>query len=123
MEFENLPRWLRLGLVLNLSIIVWRIWVSANLMITLLPFRTFPDWVSDPPMYLIFYGMGFVGLHMAVNGDRRPLLFWDVVYLALIVPLTRPVWISGAVIAAIATYIGHRRMRLEHQASEARLPT
>jgi hypothetical protein len=74
-------------------------------------------------MYLIFYGLGFVGIQMAVTGDRRPLLFWDVVYLVVLVPLplVRPVWFFGALIATIATYIGHRRMRRELRTYEANL--
>jgi hypothetical protein len=72
-------------------------------------------------MYLIFYGLGFVGIQMAVTGDRRPLLFWDVVYLAVLVPLVRPVWLFGAVTATIATYIGDRRMRRERRTCEANL--
>jgi hypothetical protein len=91
--------------------------------IALLPYRTVTDWISDPPILLIFYGSGFIGIQMAVTGDRRPLLFWDVVYLVLLVPLpfARPVWFFGAVIATIATYIGHRRMRRELRTCEANL--
>jgi hypothetical protein len=123
MHTGKLSRWLWLGLILNISIMVWRFWVSTDLVIALLPYRTVTDWIRDPDpcMYLIFYGSGFVGIQMAVTGDRRPLLFWDVVYLALIVPLVRPVWFFGAVIATIATYIGHRRMRREHRTCEANL--
>ena len=108
-------------------------------LIALLPYRTVTDWTSDPDgcIWLIFYGLGFVGIQMAVTGDRRPLLFWNVVYLALLVPferwsamsletllrypsnLVRPVWIFGAVIATIATYIGHRQMRRELRTCEA----
>ena len=119
----KLSRWLWLGLVLNISIMVWRFWVSAAQVIALLRYGTVTDWISDPPMYLIFYGSGFVGIQMAVTGDRRPLLFWDVVYLLVLVPLplVRPVWFFGAVIATIATYIGHRRMRRELRTCEANL--
>ena len=121
MQSGKLSRWLWLGLILNISIMVWRFWVSADQVIALLPFRTVTDWISDPPMYLIFYGSGFVGIQMAVTGDRRPLLFWDVVYLVLLVPLplVRPFWFFGAVIATIATYIGDRRIRGELRTSEA----
>jgi len=123
MQSGKLSRWLWLGLILNISIMVWRFWVCMGLLIALLPYRTVTDWISDPPMYLIFYGSGFVGIQMAVTGDRRPLLFWDVVYLVLLVPLplVRPVWFFGAVIATIATYIGHRRMRRELRTCEANL--
>ena len=123
MQSGKLSRWLGLGLILNISIMVWRFWVSADQVIALLPYRTVTDWISDPPMYLIFYGSGFIGVQMAVTGDRRPLLFWDVVYLVLLVPLpfARPVWFFGAVIATIATYIGHRRMRRELRTCEANL--
>jgi hypothetical protein len=125
MHTGKLSRWLWLGLILNISIMVWRFWVSTDLVIALLPYRTVTDWISDPDpcMYLIFYGSGFVGIQMAVTGDRRPLLFWDVVYLVLLVPLplVRPVWFFGAVIATIATYIGHRRMRRELRTCEANL--
>ena len=95
----------------------------SDSVIALLPYRTLPDWTSDPDpwIWLIFYGLGFVGIQMAVTGDRRPLLFWDVVYLVLLVPLpfARPAWFFGEVIATIATYIGHRRMRREHRTCEA----
>src|SRR5688572_30795939 len=123
MHTGKLSRWLWLGLILNISIMVWRFWVSADQVIALLPYRTVTDWISDPPMYLIFYGSGFIGIQMAITGDRRPLLFWDVVYLVLLVPLpfARPVWFFGAVIATIATYIGHRRMRRELRTCEANL--
>jgi hypothetical protein len=115
MQSGKLSRWLWLGLLLNVSIMVWRFWVCTDQVIALLPYRPVTDWISDPPMYLIFYGSGFVGIQIAVTGDRRPLLFWDVVYLVLLVPLplVRPVWFFAAVIATIATYIGHRRMRRE----------
>ena len=121
MQSGKLSRWLWLGLILNFSIMVWRFWVSTDLVIALLPYRTATDWISDPDpwVYLIFYGSGFLGIQMAVTGDLRPLLFWDLVYLALIVPLVRPVWFFGAVIATIATYIGHTRMRSEHRTREA----
>ena len=148
MHTGQLSRWLGLGLILNISIMVWRFWVSAEQVIALLPYRTVTDWTRDPDpcIYVIFYGLGFVGVRMAVTGDRRPLLFWNVVYLVLLVPnwehlkfgrwspmsletllrypsnLVRPMWIFGAVIATIATYIGHRRMRMEHRTSEAPLP-
>ena len=135
----RLSRWLWLGLVLNISIMVWRFWVITNSLIALLPYRTVTDWTRDPEgcIWLIFYSLGFVGVWMAVTGHRRPLLFWNVVYLALLVPfgrwspmsletllrypsnLVRPIWIFGAVIATIATYIGHRRMRMESRTSEA----
>lgn len=127
MQSGKLSRWLWLGLILNISIMVWRFWVIGVSLIALLPYRTVTDWISDPDpcMYLIFYGSGFVGIQMAVTGDRRPLLFWDVVYLVLLVPLplVRPVWFFGAVIATIATYIGHRRMRTELRTCEANLST
>ena len=136
MQSGKLSRWLGLGLVLNISIMVWRFW--SIIMIARLPYRPVTDWISDPDscMYLIFYGLGFIGIQMAVTGDRRPLLFWNVVYLALLVPferwfpmsletllrypsnLVRPVWIFGAVVATIATYIGHRRMRMESRTSD-----
>ena len=123
MQSGKLSRWLWLGLSLNISIMVWRFWVSADQVIALLPYRTVTDWISDPPMYLIFYGSGFIGVQLAVTGDLRPLLFWDVVYLVLLIPLpfARPVWFFGAVIATIATYIGHRRMRRELRTCEANL--
>ena len=123
MHTGKLSRWLWLGLILNVSIMVWRFWVCADQVIALLPYRTVTDWISDPSMYLIFYGSGFVGIQMAVTGDRRPLLFWDVVYLVLLVPLplVRPVWFFGAVIATIATCIGDRRMRGELRSCEAKV--
>jgi hypothetical protein len=120
MHTGKLSRWLWLGLVLNISIMVWRFWVIAYQAIALLPYRTVTDWISEPPVLLIFYGAGFFGIQMAVTGDRCPLLFWDVVYLALIVPL-RPVWLFGAAAATIATYIGHLGMRREHRTREATL--
>ena len=142
MQSRKLSRWLWLGLTLNISIMVWRFWAISDSLIALLPYRTVTDWTSDPDgcIWLIFYGLGFVGIQMAVTGDRRPLLFWNVVYLALLVPfgrwspmsletllrypsnLVRPIWIFGAVIATIATYIGHRRMRMENRTSEAAVP-
>src|SRR4030095_13480234 len=125
MQSGKLSRWLWQGLILNISIMVWRFWVCTDQVIALLPYRTVTDWISDPDpcIYLIFYGSGFVGIQMAVTGDRRPLLFWDVVYLVLLVPLplVRPVWFFGAVICTSATYIGHRRMRRELRTCEANL--
>ena len=141
MHTGKLSRWLGLGLILNISIMVWRFWVISDSLIALLPYRTVTDWTSDPDpcIWLIFYGLGFVGIEMAVAGDGRPLLFWNVVYLVLLVPfgrwspmsldtllrypsnLVRPIWIFGAVIATIAIYIGDRRMRMEHRTCEATL--
>ena len=141
MHTGKLSPWLWLGLILNTSIMVWRFWAISDSLIALLPYRTVTDWTSDPDgcIWLIFYALGFVGIRMAVTGDRRPLLFWNVVYLALLVPfgrwspmsletllrypsnLVRPIWIFGAVIATIATYIGHRRMRRQLRTCEANL--
>jgi len=121
MQSGKLSRCLLLGLILNISIMIWRFWVCADQAASFLPYRTVTDWISDPPMYLIFYGSGFVAIQMAMTRDRRPLLFWDVVYLVLLVPLpvVRPVWFIATVIATIATYTGHRRMRTEHRTCEA----
>jgi hypothetical protein len=136
MHTGKLSRWLGLGLILNISIMVWRFWAISDSLIALLPYRTVTDWIRDPDpcFWLIFYGLGFIGIQEAVTGDRRPLLFWNVVYLVLLIPnwedlkfgrwspmsletllrypgnLVSRIWIFGAVIAAIATYIGHRRM-------------
>ena len=87
MQTGKLSRWLWLGLILNISIMVWRFWVSADQVIALLPYRTVTDWTRDPDLciWVIFYGSGFVGIQMAVTGDRRPLLFWNVVYVVLLV--------------------------------------
>ena len=135
MRRGRFSRWLWLGLILDISGMVWRFWVFTAGVIALLPYRSVTDWTRDPDpwIYLLYYGLGFVGVRMAFTGDRRPLLFWNVVYLALLVPfgrwspmsletllrypsnLVRPIWIFGAVIATIATYIGHRRMRREHR--------
>src|SRR5262245_24014772 len=116
---EKLSRWLWLGLILNVFIMVWRFW--SIILIARLPYRPITDWINSPDavMYLVFYGLGFIGIQMAVTGDRRPLLFWDVVYLVVLVPLVRPVWLFAAVTATIATYIGHRQMRTEHRTCEA----
>jgi len=130
-----------MGLILDISIMVWRFWVIGDSLIALLPYRTVSGWTSDPDgsIWLIFYGLGFVGVRMAVTGDRRPLLFWNVIYLVLLVPFGRwspmsletllrypnnpvkPIWILGVVIATIAIYIGDRRMRMEHRTREAAL--
>jgi len=136
MQSGKLSRWLGLGLILNISIMVWRFWAISNSLIAF-PYQTVTDWISDPEpcIWLIFYGLGFVGVRMAVTGDRRPLLFWNVVYLVLLVPyghwspmnletlLRYPnnVLIFGAALATIAIYIGDRRKRIEHRASEATL--
>jgi hypothetical protein len=96
--------------------------------IPLLPYRTVTDWIRDPDLllYVIFYGLGFVAVRMAVTGDRRPLLFWNVCYLSILVPPSKNpvvhILILGAVIATIAVYIGDRRMRREYRTSEATLP-
>ena len=141
MHTGKLSRWLWLGLILNISIMVWRFWTISDSAIALLPYRTVTDWTRDPEgcIWLIFYSLGFVGVWMAVTGHRLPLLFWNVVYLALLVPfwrwspmslenllrypsnLVRPVWILGMVVATIALYIGDRRMRMEHRTCEATL--
>ena len=140
MQSGKLSRWLGLGLVLNISIVIWRFWAISDDLITLLPYRTVTDWTSDPPIWLIFYGLGFVGVRMAVTGDRRPLLFWNVCYLVILVPgvvenrksielllqffpsnLIGHIHFLGAVIATLALYIGDRRMRREHRTSEAAL--
>ena len=139
MHTGKLSRWLWLGLILNISIMVWRFWAISDSLIALLPYRTVTDWTSDPDgcIWLIFYGLGFVGVRMAVTGDRRPLLFWNVCYLVILVPADRlsinlllqvfqgnlvgHILIFGAAIATIAIYIGDRRMRMEHRTSETAL--
>jgi len=115
-------------------------WVTDHL-IALLPYRTVADWTRDPDLCIgvIFYGAGFVGILMAVTGDRRPLLFWNICYLVIVVPawvtfpwsidillqypsnLEGPIRDFAVVIATVATYIGHGRMRMEHRACEATL--
>ena len=125
MHTGKLSRWLWLGLILDISIMVWRFWAISDSLIALLPYRTVTDWTSDPDPYvwLIFYGLGFVGIQKAVTGDRRPLLFWNVCYLSILVPPSKNpvvhILIFGAAIATIAIYIGDRRMRMEHRTSEA----
>src|SRR4030095_13627661 len=88
MHTGKLSRWLGLGLILDISIMVWRFWWVTDHLIALLPYRTVTDWTRDPDFWIwvIFYGAGFVGILMAVTGDRRPLLFWNVCYLVLLVP-------------------------------------
>jgi hypothetical protein len=132
MHTGKLSRWLWLGLILNSSIMVWRSWAITDSLIALLPYRTLTDWTSDLDgcIWLIFYCIGFVGIQKAVTGDRRPLLFWNVVYLLLLVPfgrwspmsletllrdpgkLVKPIWVFGVIIATIAIYVGDRRMRM-----------
>jgi hypothetical protein len=141
MHTGKLSRWLGLGLILDISIMVWRFWWVTDHLIALLPYRTVTDWTRDPDLWIwvIFYGAGFVGILMAVTGDRRPLLFWNVCYLVLLVPawirfpmsmdillrypsnLEYPIRIFAVVIATIAIYIGHRQMRMEHRSCEATL--
>ena len=74
MHTGKLSRWLGLGLILNISIMVWRFWVIADQVIALLPYRTVNDWISDPCLYLIFYGSGFVGIQMPGASHARPQL-------------------------------------------------
>jgi hypothetical protein len=141
MHTGKLSRWLGLGLILDISIMVWRFWYFTDQLIALLPYRTITDWTRDPNLFgwVMFYGAGFVGIWIAVTGDRRPLLFWNVCYLVLLVQgqvqspmsieillqypsnLVGPILIFGGVIATIAIYIGHGRMRMEHGTSEATL--
>jgi hypothetical protein len=138
MHTGKLSRWLWLGLILDISIMVWRFWVFTDQVIALLPYRTVTDWTRDPDLfiYVLFYGLGFVGIRMAATGDRRPLLFWNVCYLVILVPANRMsikfllqffpnlvghILIFGAAIATIAIYIGDRRMRMEHRTCEATL--
>src|SRR5262249_27550021 len=131
-------RWPWFGLILDISVMGWRFWVFAVGGIARIPYRTVPDWTRDPDpwIYLIFYGLGFVGIRMAVTGDRRPLLFWNVCYVVILDPaavlsrmsnevlLRYPdnrnhILMFGAAIATIAIYVGDRRMRMEQRACDA----
>jgi hypothetical protein len=58
--------------------------------IVLLPYRSTTDWASDPDLFVaaVFHCAGFVGIVISVTGDRRPLVFWNSCYLAMLVTVT-----------------------------------
>jgi hypothetical protein len=82
-----LSRWLLLSLIADTFLVSSRFWYTASQMVRLAPYRTAADWAREPDLLLlavIFTG-GFAAIVIALDGDRRPLFFWNVCYLAIIV--------------------------------------
>jgi hypothetical protein len=125
-------RWLWLALILDIPIMAWLFWYEANQILMLLPHRSMTDWASDPSLLLgaVFDSLGFIAIVMALQGDRRALLFWNLCHLTLglafnfslsmnmadvlsrfTTSIERSILISASVIAAIAAYMANRQMR------------
>jgi hypothetical protein len=82
-----LSRWLLLSVIADTFLVGSRFWHTASQVVPLAPYRRGADWAREPDLLVLavlFLG-GFVAIVMALDGDRRPLFFWNVCYLAVIV--------------------------------------
>jgi hypothetical protein len=82
-----LSRWLLLSLIADTFLVSSRFWYTASQVVRLASYRSAADWAKEPDLLLlavIFTG-GFAAIVIALDGDRRPLFFWNVCYLAIIV--------------------------------------
>jgi hypothetical protein len=88
MQKRALSRWLLLSVIADTFLIGSRFWYTASQVVRLAPYRSAADWVREPDLLLLavlFVG-GFVAIVMALfDGDRRPLFFWNLCYLSVIV--------------------------------------
>ena len=107
--------WLWLALILSIPIMAWPLWQAAHQISILLPYRSVTDWASDPIWVLsaAFDCLGFIGIVMALWGDRRALLFWNLCHLALLFAfrIERPILMGASVLATIAAFMANRRIR------------
>jgi hypothetical protein len=125
-------RWLWLALILDIPMMAWLCWYEANQILMLLPYRSMTDWASDPNLLLgaVFGSLGFIAIVMALQGDRRALLFWNLCHLALglafnfslsmnmagvrsrfATSIEHSILVTASVIAAIAAYMANRQIR------------
>jgi hypothetical protein len=132
MRTSKFSPWLWVALILDIPITALLFWQSAKQASRLLPYRSVTDWTSDPILLLAtaFACLGFIGVVMALLGDRRALLCWNVCHLALgfafnlsfsmtISDVLRrfsgspmlQIVMSASVIATIAAYMANRQIR------------
>ena len=88
MQKRALSRWLLLSVIADTFLIGSRFWYTASQVVHLAPYRGTAGWAREPDLLLLavlFIG-GFVAIVMALfDGDRRPLFFWNLCYLSVIV--------------------------------------
>jgi hypothetical protein len=87
MQVRTLSRWLWLSLIVDTLLVVSRFWYIASRTVRLLQYRTAIDWAREPDLILlaVLFLAGFVGILMAFSGECRPLLYWNLCYLAIVV--------------------------------------
>lgn len=140
MRAIKLSRWLWLAIICDVPIIVFRLWDLMTLgdhprgslggmilsgQIQRLAALWGP-WLQDVVISVGFFCLGLVGIVMAITGDSRPLLSWNLCYIAILIgalfkspaPVV-PVLIAGLLVATIGTYIGHRQMAQMKFSTEA----
>jgi len=125
--------WLWLALILDIPIMARPFWQAAKQISILLPYRSVTDWVSDPIWVLsaVFACLGFIGAVMALMGDRRALLFWNLCHLILGLTVsfslsmnmaevlirftTSPeplILIAASVLATVAAFLANRQIQI-----------
>ena len=132
MRARKLSRWLWLAIILDVPIMAFRLWNLMTLgnhpdgslagmilrgRIQLLA-TSWDPWLQDRVIMVAFFCAGFVCVVMAIVGDSRFLLFWNLCYIAILMSalptsVTPPiifVLIVGLVVATISTYVGRRQM-------------
>jgi len=131
MQTRRYSRWLWVGLSLNILHIAREGWNEWGIVAVRLPYWSLQEWFTDPEplVRVVFHPLGIIGMLMAVKGDVRPLLFWNVAHFA---PVIFPIASTGlapllkefntdrsihlfaeSVIGAVAVYFAHRHMRHE----------
>jgi fucose 4-O-acetylase-like acetyltransferase len=87
MQLGTLSRWLWLSLIVDTLLVVSRFWYIASRTVRLLPYRTAIDWAREPDLILfaVLFLAGLFGIVMAFSGECRPLVYWNVCYLAVVV--------------------------------------
>ena len=128
MQNRRYSRWLWVALIFNIFHIAREGWNEWGIVAVRLPYWSLQEWFTDPEplMRVVFHALGIIGILMAVKGDVRPLLFWNVAHFApLIFPIAstdlasllkefttdRSIHLfAESVIGAVAAYFAYRNM-------------
>jgi len=121
--------WLWLAIVIDASIVLIRLLPTGARIIAFLPHRSVVDWTKDLDLilFVVFICAGAVGIVWAARGKFLPLLFWNLCYLAILMPgLVRSIgttttfspplffalrpWLAS--IAALSLYVARKQQAL-----------
>jgi hypothetical protein len=91
MRIPKLSKWLWLAIIADIGILIRSVSYAAIRVWDLLPYRSAMEWVFDPDARLVvdlfFSCAGLVGIVVTLKGDRRPLFFWNICHLAILLTI------------------------------------